>query len=314
MRPRGAVAASCVAAATVAGCGLGAGKGADGVSVTVTRDFGARTVGTAGAARAPGEETVMRFLQRRFRVRTRFSGGFVQSVNGISGELRGARRTDWFFYVNGIEASQGAASTRLHPGDRVWWDHHDWGSAISIPAVVGSFPEPFRSGTGGRRLPVTTACAPGVAAACEEARGRLRRVGVPLSSGTIGAPLGDESLRLLVGTWAELRGDLVARLIDGGPGVSGVFARFDRTGRRLNALDARGRTVRTLGPGTGLVAATREHDQKPTWVVTGTDAAGVMAAARALEEGALADHFALAVAGGAAVRLPSAPAAEGGAR
>jgi hypothetical protein len=40
------------------------------------------------------------------------------------------------------------------------------------------------------------------------------------------------------------------------------------------------------------------------WVVTGTDEAGVDAAAAALDEGALAGHFAVAVSGGKPIALP----------
>ena len=49
-------------------------------------------------------------------------------------------------------------------------------------------------------------------------------------------------------------------------------------------LDARGRVARTLGAGTGLVAATREKDREPVWFVTGTDEAGVDSAAAAFGE------------------------------
>ena len=47
-------------------------------------------------------------------------------------------------------------------------------------------------------------------------------------------------------------------------------------------------------------------DQQPTWVVTGTDDAGVAAAARAFAAGesALGDKFALAIADDQAVPLP----------
>ena len=71
--------------------------------------------------------------------------------------------------------------------------------------------------------------------------------------------------------------------------------------------------MRTLGPGAGLIAATRPIEQDEnlagaTWVVTGTDDAGVLAAARALDEGALQDKFALAIdPQGVAVPLPSVP-------
>jgi hypothetical protein len=62
--------------------------------------------------------------------------------------------------------------------------------------------------------------------------------------------------------------------------------------------------VRTLGPAAGLVAATNEQGAGPTWIVTGTDPAGVAAAAAALTPSRLHDHFALAVHGGADFAVP----------
>jgi hypothetical protein len=43
---------------------------------------------------------------------------------------------------------------------------------------------------------------------------------------------------------------------------------------------------------------------EPTWLITGTDAAGVTAAAGALTQSALHDHFALAVQGSTRVPVP----------
>ena len=146
-----AVPAVLLAAVLVAGCGVGAGDDVGGVSVRVTRDFGATALrGSPAHVDAPGGETAMRALQRRFTVRTRYGGGFVQSIDGLAGGTRGGRPVDWFFYVNGVEAPRGAASTQLHRGDAVWWDRHDWGAANRVPAVVGSFPEPFAHGIDGR--------------------------------------------------------------------------------------------------------------------------------------------------------------------
>jgi hypothetical protein len=62
--------------------------------------------------------------------------------------------------------------------------------------------------------------------------------------------------------------------------------------------------ARTLGPGAGLIAATASQSSQPTWLVTGTDAAGVAAAARALTASRLHDHFALAVQGASDFALP----------
>jgi len=287
------------------GCGLGAGEGSSGVSLTVTRDFGARTLGSLPAREVAGEETVMRLLQRSFAVRTRYGGGFVQSIDGLAGGRERGRPVDWFYYVNGIEADRGATSTPLRDGDRVWWDRHPWRATQRIPAVVGSYPEPFVSGAGGRRLPVRLDCEREAETACDEVRGRLEAAGVPTSRAQLGAPSGVGVLRVLVGRWERVRRDGAAAGIERGPAQSGVFARFARDGRALLVLDPDGRVARVLGAGTGLVAATRYEEQQPTWVVTGTDDAGVMAAARALEEGALADHFALAISRDRAVPVPA---------
>jgi hypothetical protein len=92
--------------------------------------------------------------------------------------------------------------------------------------------------------------------------------------------------------------------IEQGPRASGIFARFDRTGRRLDLLDPRGRVVRPLGRGSGLVAATSLEGGAPVWVITGTDQVGVAAAAAGLQEAMLRNHFAIAVEQGRAVPLP----------
>ena len=69
-------------------------------------------------------------------------------------------------------------------------------------------------------------------------------------------------------------------------------------------LDAAGRPARTLGAGTGFIAATAEPERRPVWFVTGTDDAGVAAAARAFDESVLADRFALAISRDLPVAVP----------
>ena len=293
-----------LAALGAGGCGLGAGKGSGDVRVTVTADFGARRVGAASAGRTPGSETVMRFLQRNFRVRTSYGGGFVQAIDGLSGSTAGGQ-VDWFYYVNGIEAGVGAADNRLHPGDRIWWDRHDWSTAMRVPAVVGSFPEPFRSGSGGKRFPVRIDCARVGDAACTTARDRLRAAGVADAAvAGLGGTAGKEVLRVVVGPWRAVRVDPAAQQLERGPAGSGVYVRPSPTGASIALLDASGRRAGTLGPGAGLVAATRIGDQQPTWAVTGVDAAGALAAARALNTRSLHDRFAVAVSGGKVRSVP----------
>jgi hypothetical protein len=62
--------------------------------------------------------------------------------------------------------------------------------------------------------------------------------------------------------------------------------------------------AQTLGPGAGLIAATRDNVSAPVWLITGTDAAGVSAAASALTASRLRDHFALAVQASRDIAVP----------
>ena len=141
---RASLVAAVAAVALVAGCGGGTGRGT--ATLWVTRDEG-RTVLLERSV--PAGETVLQALERSATISTRYGGRFLQSVNGLSGSIRS--RHDWFYYVNGVEGDRGAADYRLREGDIAWWDYRDWGRyGMSVPAVVGSFPEPFVHGFGGK--------------------------------------------------------------------------------------------------------------------------------------------------------------------
>ncbi|MDQ3876202.1 MAG: DUF4430 domain-containing protein [Actinomycetota bacterium] len=123
------------------------GSGDEGrASLWVTRDRGARVVLLRTVAAG---QTALQALEREAEVETRYGGRFVQSINGIGGSL--AARTDWFWFVNGIEGDRSAAEYRLHPGDVEWWDLRSWAGRAREPVVVGAFPEPFLHGYDGRR-------------------------------------------------------------------------------------------------------------------------------------------------------------------
>jgi Domain of unknown function (DUF4430) len=298
-------------AAVAGGCGLGAGDSKEGgATLLVTRDFGSRQLGSGDVDPIPGGETAMRMLQRDFDVETRYGGGFVQSINGVAGGREDGRPVDWFYYVNGVLADRGAAAHELAPGDRIWWDHHDWGATQDIRAVVGAFPEPFVSGTDGKRLPVRLDCADDAEEVCDEVGERLSEVGVKSGRSGAGGFGGEGVLRVKVGRWAEVRKDSAVRRLEDGPRASGVFARPSAAGDEIALLDARGEAERTLRAGAGLVAATRMGGEAPTWIVTGTDSVGVAAAAAQLQESALKNHFAIAVEEGRPISLPLLPPPE----
>ena len=280
-----------VALAT-AGCGLGPGNGVKDAELTVTRDYGTVPVLHRQLGDLTESDTVMRALERNADITTSYGGDFVQSIDGFEGESRSGERFDWLFYVNGVESTVGAGAYSLHGGESVWWDYRDWNAALRVPAVVGSWPQPFLGGYDGKRRPVAVECLGG-GGVCGEVEERLRGEGVEVSAHP---PSG--AIRVLVGPWARVRSDPAAAQIERGPQTSGVFAEFHREA---------GDTAADFGPGAGLVAATRRYEEPPIWVVTGTREAGVRAAAGLLDPDDLRDRYAVAVDGGKETPLPRPP-------
>ncbi len=304
-RALGPIAAAGAAAAALGGCGLGPGEAPETpVGLTVTRDFGARPLLAREDAKVSGADTVLRVTQRNANVGTRFGGEFVHAIAGVSGGRRDGRPVDWFIYLDGILTEQGAGGLRVRGGERIWWDHHEWGLTPDVPAVVGSFPEPFRHGAGGR-TPVKVQCEAPSSPACDGVVSRLGGLGVETTRGALRRSERDASLRILVGSWQALRdGTPEARSIEQGPKASGVFARFAEDGATLSLLDPRGRAVKRLTADAGLVAATRQPGRPPVWFVTGTDAGGVAAAVEAFDQPVLRDRFAVATFHNLPLRVP----------
>lgn len=300
----GAVGVAVAVAAALVGCGLGAGAAPKDVGLVVTSDFGARVLPSAGPLQVKGQETAMSLLERNYRVATSDGGGFVESVDGLSGGREGGEPVDWFYYVDGVEATAGAAATNVRSGERIWWDRHDWSQTEGIPAVVGSFPEPFLHGIEGKRLPVRVECATVAGYACRTVAARLRAVGVPAAIGALQGAPAPGSLRVLVAPWASIAREPTARSLASGPRASGVYAQFSGGGGALALLEGDGRTARTLRAGGGLIAATRSGAEPPVWLVTGTDGRGVELAARAFDRRTLQDRFAVALSPGGATPLP----------
>jgi Domain of unknown function (DUF4430) len=288
------------AALATAGCGLGPGSGVKDAELTVTRDYGTVPVLHRRLADLTESDTVMRALERTAEITTSYGGDFVQSIDGVEGESRSGERFDWLFYVNGVESTVGAGAYSLHGGESVWWDYRDWSAALRVPAVVGSWPQPFLGGYDGKQRPVAVECLGG-GSACDEVDERLEEAGVEVAAHR---PSG--AIRILVGPWARVRSDPAAAQLERGPQVSGVFADLHRKGSayRFVGLDEAGDAAVDFGPDSGLVAATRRYEEPPVWMVTGTSGKGVRAAAGLLDAGDLRDHYAVAVDGGKETPLP----------
>ena len=146
----------------------------------------------------------------------------------------------------------------------------------TMPAVVGSFPEPFLNGIGGKRCRCASNARSvqrrrlphghGPAARARRARRRRRR--------SAAARRARDAARRSSARGRHRRRRGPPR-IEEGPRASGVYARFSR--RRQHAHAAR-RTGRGRAHAGRRRRADRGHapgEDAPVWVVTGTDAAGV---------------------------------------
>jgi hypothetical protein len=308
-------AAVLIGATAAGGCGFGAGKSEEGTAeLSVTRDFGATEI-ASGTLEDPTEsDTVVRFLDRETDIDTSYGGNFVDTIDGLEGSTVGGGDDDWFFFVNGYYSDIGAGESRLHAGDRIWWDYRYWQEAYRVPAVVGSFPEPFLHGRDGKRVGVVVECRTRDPAPCDEVTSALADAGVDAEREDPVAPEPHpDELRVLVGPWEALREDPAARQVESGPGTSGVYARAARCdhGFRFDVLDDHGTARTGLAPG-GLVAAVRDGEDQPTWLVAGTDDASVGIAAGLVGEEALHDRYAVAAGeDGEPVPVPETGASSG---
>lgn len=312
--------AAAAALAGATGCGQVDEKGA-GVRVLITEDQGARTVLDQRAVQASDDEPALDVLQRAAKVEAD-ARGTVRSIDGR--RATGERR--WTLWLNGSPMRSGALkttgedvnlqklpvldtvrTTKVSEGDTLWLDLA--ASPVVARGVVGTFPEPFLHGQEGKRWPVRVECGQQRGKACRIVRDALVRYGIPAVSNLVRTSYNPESARIAVGTWAQLREDPSIGLAERGARTTGISIVPARDGRSIGLADAQGRTVRTVGAGAGAIFATRWRDEPPSWAVTGTDEAGVLRAAGALDETILQKRIAVAVLGGDVVGVPAAPAA-----
>lgn len=298
------LAAAGAVALGLSACGVGAGaeKQGGGVNQVVTRDFGEQRLDQAALPTVRESDTVMRLLQGGNKVKTRFGGAYVQSIDGLA--ERGEK--SWLYFVNGIAGDKGADDFDLNPGDVVQWDYHSTKVRQNIPAIVGAFPEPFVHGIDARRFPVRVECEDARSAPCDRVKETLRGAGAPATGSALGTQGTQNVARVVVATWDVARNLPSVRALEQGPRRSAVFARYAASGD-LSLLDEDGRKVRDAGRDAGLVAALRPRDDQLVWVVTGGSQAGLRRAAAAFKRTDLRDAFAVAApAGGPVVKLPAA--------
>jgi len=283
------------------------------VSIMVTRGFSKPAILEKTVA-ITEDTTALDALQAVASVETKYGGGFVSSIEGLSSQYEGAGKAkeDWFFYINGISVSTGAGGYTLQDGDSQHWDYHGWSFRQFIPAIIGDFPEPFLHGFRGEVYPTVVTYQDGWEEEAGQIADRLRELGVQdvsyrgfnelsavdkKSSNIILLGTSDfEPVRELNEPWNRL----------------GFYGHFQDGA--LVVFDSAGELAGEYGEGTGLIQATQSiwnpkgigACETVVWMVTSLDEAGVKAAVDTLVNNYNEFKYACAVviAGGEILRVP----------
>lgn len=257
----------------------GLSQSVDTFHLVVTRDFGAETLFNQ-RLEISGGDSLMEIMDAELNLDTRFGGSFVSSINGLGNTsgAQGGGPKDWFFYINGICSAKGANDYQVRSGDVIWWDYHGWSYGPGIPAVIGSFPEPFRHGFNGRRGATTIMYIDNGQAGAEKLAMALRNSGV---SSVEVKKASEEALKsrsgpvIMVGTWPELKTINYLNTLNDSYRKTGMFVHFQPAG--LGLLDVQGKAARVWEGSAGVITATAGGlgDGNPLWLVTGTDQGGL---------------------------------------
>lgn len=279
--------------------------------IIVTRDFGAEVLLEAEVSLADAA-SALDALKAAWKVETAYGGGFVNAIGDLRSTFgRGGSPQDWFFYVNGIQANTGAADYRLTDGDVQSWDFHSWGAWQFLPAMVGLFPEPFLHGYGGVVRPTALVFGEGFAAEAEAIRQALIYLGVAqvdvVAQGELTAAQKERNHLIIVDTADAVlirelnavsrRLGLMAYFQDGVMRVASASGGIAAEYRAAGVIQATQSPWNSRGVGAC---------ENVVWMVSGTDAASVRAAANVLihEPSRLRYAFAVVVADGEVIRVP----------
>lgn len=287
--------------------------GAITVRVVATRNFGQELMFDE-TLELPTATPAMTALESVADVETAYGGGFVNAINGVSSGFTGTQQTmtDWFLYINGIQARTGALDYELNDGDIQHWDFHVWGFRQSVPAIIGDFPEPLGHGYGGKVSLTIIAYADDLAKEADNLENQLSQLGVNnISTKRLSELSADEKESanlILLGTTDS---ELISELNDIWDRL-GFFAHFEE--EKLVVFNAEGEIATEYGAGVGLIQATQNPwnpkgigaAENVVWLISGTDTAGVKSALDALinHPARLQYAGAAVIASGEIIRIP----------
>jgi hypothetical protein len=284
------------------------------VTLRVTKDFG-REVIFHQTVPIKKDWTVMDLLDTHLEIETKFEGSFINGINGLASEKGGFTkdRYDWFFYVNGVSADVGAAAYQIQGGDQVWWDYHVWRNmSTAIPALIGSYPEPFINSYLGKVGPITVMSSPEDQELADKVVRSLKSHGAKnISTGALDASAMENRKGpvLVLGSFPELKKISWLDKFNEAYRKTGTGVHF--TDKGVELFTSNGELGETVTGSAGVIVASGEGlgDESPLWLIMGTDIQGLTDAVEILTNSPykISGMYQAAVVSGEVRRLPLEP-------
>ncbi len=229
------------------------------------------------------DESVMKILQDNCTLQRSFAGAFVNQINGVPADLGLEKNSNWFYYINGLMADEGALGYFPKGNDVVWWDFHRWNDTVYVSAVVGAYPQPFKGGYNGKIFKTVLVSTDDLFESAEGLKASLQSQGVKdveIKNFTQNF-YSDEEAQILIGSWEKIQNHSKIKDIVENCRKSGFFIRFKDS--KLMALDIEGKEKVALAEASAILAIGAGFQvNAPFWIITGTDVTEVKKAVQLL--------------------------------
>ncbi|HZK43261.1 MAG TPA: DUF4430 domain-containing protein [Syntrophomonadaceae bacterium] len=239
------------------------------INLTISQNFGQLTVFNQ-AINFNSDDTLLQLMQNNLDLETSYGNSFISSINGIK-MRQGMKRSDWFFYINGIASHTGLRDYKLNAGDKIFWDYHLWSAGPTNNAIIGAYPEPFLHGYRGNINPTKILYDTDSQALAQKLTVSLNNRGVRVDNNLISNNIDSSGPTIIIGTWPKLANNSAVNNINNGYQKNGTSVHF--TDQGLDLLNYKGQVARTVMANSAVIAAYGKSlgDPNPVWLIIGTD-------------------------------------------
>lgn len=239
------------------------------ISLLVTRDFGQGLIFNQRIAFGEND-SLLNLMEEHLDIATSYGGSFISGINGIK-MTSGAKKSDWFFYINGIASHSGLRDYELRARDKIMWDYHYWSAASSNNAIIGQYPAPFLQGYRGTNKPTNIISDEGNVILAEKLALSLQNAGVVVKVNRLSNTSINEEPTIVIGQWSNLATNDFLQGINKRYQKNGLGVHFLEEG--LDLLDFNGRLVKSVTSDSAVIVAWGRSlgDDSPIWLIVGTD-------------------------------------------